>query len=237
VTGATSNGAAAALEVVRLREEIEGLKEILESARVWIMTAHVEPGPQDLSSGVRSLRPTLEGWTLHRAAIAERIDAALAGARSRPIPAEPMVPVDSEPKICVERARQYTAAAKGYVEMIARAEDGAEQRDLIGRALAALDKHEALCRAEVAKFRAEPVWKHHRGGRYRVVGHCLFQIKGSPLDGAQGVVYAALENPSLPLFVRPMDEWADEVAPGVLRFVPVAASAPTTCSGGLPYTQ
>jgi len=137
----------------------------------------------------------------------------------------------------VERVRQYTAAAKGYLEMIARAEDGAEQRDLIGRALAALDKHEELCRASVAAFRAAPVWLHHRGGRYRVLGPCLFQIRGSPLDGAQGFVYRALENPALPLFVRPMDEWADEVAPGVLRFVPVAASAPTTCGGASPHAD
>mgnify|MGYP001615367100 CR=1 FL=1 len=57
--------------------------------------------------------------------------------------------------IAVEQARQATCATRGYLQLIARADD-AERADLISRALDALNKHEELCRAAVAAFKAAP---------------------------------------------------------------------------------
>lgn len=123
---------------------------LLEEARVWIMTAHCEPSRDDLpitqnEVGHRLLKPTMEGWTKQRAALLERLDAALAGTVAQ-VP-EPMIPV--------ERARQYTAAAKGYLQMIAGAASltlASEIRADAKKALEALDRHEDLCHEAVATF-------------------------------------------------------------------------------------
>lgn len=63
------------------------------------------------------------------------------------------------------------------------------------------------------KLEQDSIWRHHKGGYYGRVGVVTHEGTGEQL-----ALYMRIGEPGAKLWVRPLDEWEEEIG-GVPRFV------------------